>query len=121
MFYIDMQPKEAAISLLRSIAYHERQARKAEARDREESLRYHEASRKDAEELLALYEKRWPEEAGIVRLEYEEAEATEAGNYPETGHSGSVAEVRPTVRTRRYRSLHQSRLAAEAAFGLRQR
>ena len=93
MLYIDMQPKEAAISLLQSIAYHDRQARKAEARDREESLRYHEASRKDAEELLALYEKRWPEEAGIGRLEYEEAEAAEAGNYPRQGAAGVIADA----------------------------
>ena len=93
MHYIDMPPKEAAISLLQSIAYHDRQARKAEARDREKSLRYHEASRKDAEELLALYEKRWPEEAGIGRLEYEEAEAAEAGNYPRQGAAGVIADA----------------------------
>lgn len=104
MHYIDMPPKEAAISLLQSIAYHDRQARKAEARDREKSLRYHEAFRekkpalsrgiqKDAEELLALYEKRWPEEAGIGRLEYEEAEAAEAGNYPRQGAAGVIADA----------------------------
>jgi hypothetical protein len=70
---IDEQPKEAAISLLRTIAYHKRHSRRAEERDLEERLRYHEASRKDAEELLALYQRRWPEEAAIGRLEYVEA------------------------------------------------
>ena len=79
MRYIDKQPKEAAISLLRIIAYHEHHSRSAEDRDLEESLRYHEASRKDAEELLALYEKRWPEEAAFGRLEYMEAKVVEAG------------------------------------------
>ena len=66
---IDEQPKEAAISLLRTIAYHKRHSRRAEERDLEERLRYHEASRKDAEELLALYQRRWPEEAAVGRLE----------------------------------------------------
>lgn len=56
MHYIDMPPKEAAISLLQSIAYHDRQARKAEARDREKSLRYHEASRRMRKSCL-LYMK----------------------------------------------------------------
>jgi hypothetical protein len=40
-------------------------------------LRYHEASRKDAEELVTLYEKRWPGESAVERLEYEEPEAAE--------------------------------------------
>jgi hypothetical protein len=62
---IDEQPKEAAISLLRTIVYHKRHSRRAEERDLEERLRYHEASRKDAEELLALYQRRWPEEAAV--------------------------------------------------------
>ena len=51
---IDMEATQAAISLLRVITYHERQARRAEARDLEESLHYHEASRKDAEELVTF-------------------------------------------------------------------
>jgi hypothetical protein len=55
---IDEQPKEAATSLLRTIAYHKRHSRRAEERDLEERLRYHEATRKDAEELLALYQMR---------------------------------------------------------------
>jgi hypothetical protein len=79
---IDEQPKEAAISLLRTIAYHKRHSRRAEERDLEERLRYHEASRKDAEELLALYQRRWPEEAAVGGLEYVEATPAEAGNSP---------------------------------------
>jgi hypothetical protein len=79
--HIDKRPKEAAITLLQMIAYHERRARSAEERNLEESLRYHEASGEDAAELLALYEKRWPEEAAVGRLEYAEAIIAEATNY----------------------------------------
>ena len=52
---IDEQPKEAAISLLRTIAYHKCHSRRAEERDLEERLRYHEASRRDAEESCLPY------------------------------------------------------------------
>jgi hypothetical protein len=55
---IDEQAKEAVAALLRIIAYHDRLARRAEEKDLEESWRYHETSRKDAEERLAVYEKR---------------------------------------------------------------
>jgi hypothetical protein len=86
---IDEQPKEAAISLLRTIAYHKRHSRRAEERDLEERLRYHEASRKDAEELLALYQRRWPEEAAVGRLEYVEAKPAEAGQkLPKSDRNG---------------------------------
>ena len=85
MPHIDKGPKEAVISLLRMIAYHERRARGADERNLEESLHYHEASGENAAELLALYEKRWPEEAAVGRLEYAEAMAAEAGNYPIEG------------------------------------
>jgi hypothetical protein len=95
--YIDKQPKEAAISLLQIIAYHESHSRSAEERDLEESLRYHEASRKDAEELLALYERRWPEEAAVGRLEYAEAEAAEARNHPSQGAAGVAADAQKSV------------------------
>jgi hypothetical protein len=86
---IDEQPKEAAISLLRTIAYHKRHSRRAEERDLEERLRYHEASRKDAEELLALYQRRCPEEAAVGRLEYVEAKPAEASQkLPKSGRNG---------------------------------
>ena len=93
MHHIDKQPKEAAISLLRIIAYHDHRARSAEDRNLEESLRYHEVSREDAEELLALYEKRWPKEAAVGRSEYAAAEAAEAGNYPSLGAAGLMADA----------------------------
>ena len=92
--HIDKRPKEAGITLLRMIAYHERRARRAEERNLEESLRYHEASGEDAEELLALYEKRWPEEAAVGRSEYAEAVAAEAGNYvPIQGAAQLIADA----------------------------
>jgi hypothetical protein len=80
--HIDKPPREIVISLLRTIAYHERRAHGAEERNLEESLRYHEASGEDAAELLALYEKRWPKEAAVGRLEYTEAIAAETGKHP---------------------------------------
>jgi hypothetical protein len=85
MPHIDKRPKEAVISLLRMIAYHEHLIRRAEERDLDKSLRYHEASRMDAEELLAYYEKRWPQEVAAGRLEYAEADPAEAGNRPGRG------------------------------------
>jgi hypothetical protein len=72
---IDEQPKEAAISLLWTIAYHKRHSRRAEERDLEERLRYHEASRKDAEE------------AAVGRLEYVEVKPAEA-ELPKSGRYG---------------------------------
>jgi hypothetical protein len=83
---IDEEPKEAAISLLRTIAYHKRHSRWAEERDLEE--RSHEATRKDAEEQLALYQRRWPEEVAVGRLEYVEAKPAEA-KIPKSGRNGS--------------------------------
>jgi hypothetical protein len=67
LHHIDKPPKEAVASLLRIIAYHDRLARRAEDKDLEESWRYHEASRKDAEMrlALALYEKRRLEGAAV--------------------------------------------------------
>ena len=65
LHHIDKRPEEATRSLLRILAYHDRLAGRAEDKDLEESQRYHEASRKDAEELLAIYEKGWPEEIGV--------------------------------------------------------
>ncbi len=85
LHHIDKRPKEATVSLLRIIAYHDRLAGRADDKDLEESQRYHEASRKDAEELLAIHEKRWPQEAAVGRSEYAAAEAAEAGNYPSHG------------------------------------
>jgi hypothetical protein len=82
---IDKGPKEAVISLLRMIAYYEHRARCADERNLEKSLRYHETSGENAAELLALYEKRWPEEAAVGRLEYAKAMAAEAGNFPIEG------------------------------------
>jgi hypothetical protein len=79
--HIDKPPREAVLSLLRMIAHHERCARGAEEKDLDASLRYHEASGKDAAELLALCEKRWPEEAAVARLKHTEAIAAEAGNH----------------------------------------
>lgn len=79
------------VSLLRVIAYHERRVRSAEERNCEESFRHHEASGEDAAELLALYEKRWPEEAAVGRLEYAEAIATEAGNDPSEDAAQPIA------------------------------
>jgi len=93
LLHIDKQPKEAVISLLRIVAYHDCRARSAEERNLEESLRYHEASGKDAAELLALCEKRWPEEAGVGRLEHAEAIAAEAGNYPIEGAAQATADA----------------------------
>jgi hypothetical protein len=61
-----------------SLAMPERHSPRAEERDLEERLRYHEASRKDAEELLALYQRRWPKEAAVGRLEYVEAKPAKA-------------------------------------------
>jgi hypothetical protein len=65
---IDEQPKEAAISLLRTIAYHKRHSRRAEERDLEERLR-------------------WPEEAAVGRLKYVEAKTAEA-ELPKSGRNG---------------------------------
>jgi hypothetical protein len=95
--HIDQRPKEAAISLLRMIAYHESRARDAEERNLEESLRYHEASGENAAELLALYEKRWPEEVAVGRLEYAEATAAEAGNHPTGGAAQVTADAEKAV------------------------
>ena len=81
MHHIDKQPKEAAILLLRIIVYHDHRAHSAEDKNREESLRYHEASREVAEELLAIYEKRWPKEAAVGRSKYAAAKAAD-------GHCG---------------------------------
>jgi hypothetical protein len=97
--HIDKGPKEAVISLLRMIAYHERRARGADERNLEEGLRYHEASGENAAELLALYQKRWPEEAAVGRLEYAKAMAAEEGSFPIEG----VAQV-TAARGRRRRS-----------------
>jgi len=91
--HIDKQPKEAAIFLLRIIACHDHRARSAEDKNREESLRYHGASRADAEELLAIYEKRWPKEAAVGRSKYAAAKAAEAGNYPSQGAMGVMADA----------------------------
>ena len=89
------------ISLLRVIAYHVSRARSAEERNLEESLRYHEASVKDAAELLALYEKRWPGEAAAGRLEYAEAIEAEAGNYPTTAAQVAAGAEKTAVRPER--------------------
>jgi hypothetical protein len=62
---IDEHPKEAVAALLRIIAYHDRLAGRAEEKDLEESRRYHETSRKDAEERLAVYKKLWLEDAAV--------------------------------------------------------
>jgi hypothetical protein len=75
LYHIDKQPKEATIFLLRISAYHDRLAGRAEDKDPEERQRYHEASRKDAEELLSIYEKRWPQETGVGKSESAVAEA----------------------------------------------
>jgi hypothetical protein len=70
------------LSLLRTIAYHERRARSAEERDLDASLRYHEASGENAAELLALYEKGWPEEVVVGRLEYTESDSSRSWKPP---------------------------------------
>jgi hypothetical protein len=93
LHHIDKQPKEATISLLRIIAYHGRLAGRADDKDLEESQRYHEASRKDAEELLAIYEKRWPQETAVGKSEYAVAEAEKAGDYPSHGAVAVIAEA----------------------------
>ena len=86
MHFIDEQPKEAVASLLRIIAYHDRLARRAEDKDLEESWRYHEATRNEAEERLALYEKRWLEEAAVGKSDAPAA-AAETGNCPNQGNA----------------------------------
>jgi hypothetical protein len=96
LHFIDEQPKEAVASLLRIIAYHDRLAARAEDKNLEESQRYHEASRKDAEELLAIYEKRWPQEAAVRKSEYA-AEAATAGNYPSHGAIAVIEDAEKTV------------------------
>jgi len=111
---IDDQPKEAVASLLRIIAYHDRLARRAEDKDLEESWHYHEASRKDAKDRLALYEKRWLEQAAVGKSDAPAA-AAEVGSCPnqstaavivnaekgwlarEKGCSPSFAEVAPPL------------------------
>ena len=72
---IDQAPKDAAVSLLRMIAYHERRAHRAEESDLDIALCYHEASGKEAHERLAFCEKHSPEEVAVGRLEYAAAEA----------------------------------------------
>lgn len=91
LHHIDKQPKEATVCLLRIIAYHDRLAGRADDKDLEESQRYHEASRKDAEELLAIYEKRWPEEAAVGKSEYAAAETANAGSHPSHGAVAVIA------------------------------
>ena len=93
MHLIDEQAKEAVAALLRIIAYHDRLARRAEEKDLEESWRYHETSRKDAEERLAVYEKRL---AGrrCGRKSDTPAEAAEAGNYPDQGTAAVMVNVK---------------------------
>ncbi len=75
MHPIDQTPKDAAISLLRMIAYHERRAHSAAERDLEIAFRYHEASGKEAQDRLAFCEQHSPEEVAFGRLEYSAAEA----------------------------------------------
>lgn len=96
LHHIDKQPKEATISLRRIIAYHDHLAGKAEDKNLEESQRYHEASRKDAEELLAIYEKRWPQETAVGKSEYAAVEAAKAGNYPSHGAVAVIEDAEKT-------------------------
>ena len=74
MHFIDQAPKDAAISLLRMIAYHERRAHRAEESDVDIAFCYHEACGKEAQERLVFCEKYSPEEVAAGRLEYAAAE-----------------------------------------------
>ena len=116
LHHIDKPPKEAVASLLRIIAYHDRLAGRAKDKNLEESLRYHEASRKDAQELLSVNEKRWPQEATVERSEYTAAEAA-AGHYPIQGAVAVIEDAKKTGWLAREKGCGHSLQRGPSPFG----